>query len=153
MKSLKEYIREGIFDEKFEKDIEFQIIADNLLDRSSEKRLAGVTTLKLLVESYKPRRVKQLSNLKDVKGYVVEFSSGDSDYDTVRMSRKDGESCYTITFFGKRSSLTNTCNYWGWGDVKSKYNPKNNLLYIVPKELDTLFDFIYKAYENWRMRY
>ena len=85
MKSLKDILKESILDDEevIMKSTDEVVITTNLYNISFEKRQSAIASLKSMIESYKVKPVKQLSKLKDVNGYVVEFS---------HMTQKDTDS-------------------------------------------------------------
>ena len=126
-------------------------IVSCLYSHNWEQRFAGIIDIKKLVESYNVKPIKQLSKLKDVNGYIVEFdhmTQNDTDYNFMQFTHKTGEKCCTIRVCGIKSNSPRSWFYTDWKDIKKEYNVKNGLVYIVPEELTELFDTLYKSIEK-----
>ena len=153
MKTLKDILTESILD-----DIETNlakgnndVIASCLYSHNWEQRFAGITDIKNLIESYKVKPIKQLSKLKDVNGYIVEFdhmTTADTDYNFMQFTHKTGEKCCTIRVCGIKTNSPRSWFYTDWKHIKKEYDVKNGLVYIVPDELKELFDILYKSKER-----
>lgn len=130
------------------------VIIKLLFDTDATHRQIAIEDLKKLVESYKPKQIKQMAKLKDYNGYFVEFSINEpgkehkTNYDAIQISYKQNACCYNLNVFGWYSRKP----YWiarlDWKQLKSEYNPKRNLVYEVPYELTTLFDVIFEERDN-----
>ena len=153
MKSLKDILKESILDDEevIMKSTDEVVITTNLYDVSFEKRQSAITALKNMIESYKVKPVKQLSKLKDVNGYIVEFdhmTHYDTDYNFMQFTHKTGEKCCTIRICGTRTNSPCSWFYTDWKHIKKEYDVKGGLVYIVPGELNELFDILYKSKER-----
>ena len=157
MRTLKESILSDI-KESVLADMETSIAKGNddaivscLYGPNWEQRFAGITELKNLVESYKVKPIKQLSKLKDVNGYIVEFSHMTHDdmayknYNFMQFTHKTGEKCCTVRICGVKTNSPRSWFYTDWKYIKKEYDVKNGLVYIVPDELNGLFDILYKS--------
>lgn len=153
MRSLKDILKESILDDEdvIMKSTDEAVITTNLYNVSFEKRQIAITALKNMIESYKVKPIKQLSKLKDVNGYVVEFSHmllKDTDYNFMQFTHKTGEKCCTVRVCGTKTNSPCSWFYTDWEHIKKEYNVKSGLVYIVPGELNELFDILYKSKER-----
>ena len=150
MRSLKDILKESILDDEdvIIKSMDETVITTNLYNDSFKKRQSAITALKNMIESYKVKPIKQLSKLKDVNGYVVEFShmtQKDTDYNFMQFTHKTGEKCCTVRVCGIKTNSPCSWFYTDWKHIKKEYNIKSGLVYIVPGELNELFDILYKS--------
>lgn len=153
MKSLKDILKESILDNEdvIMKSTDTTVITTNLYGFSSENRQSAITALKNMIESHKVKPIRQLSKLKDVNGYIIEFdhmTHYDTDYNFMQFTHKTGEKCCTIRICGTRTNSPCSWFYTNWKDIKKEYNVKNGLVYIVPGKLNELFDILYKSKER-----
>lgn len=149
MKTLKESLL-GDLDTKMNisnKDL----VVTCLYSYDYKQRFNGITALKEMIESHKVKPIRQLSKLKDVNGYIVEFShmaQDDIDYNFMQFTHKTGEKCCTVRICGVDTNIHCSWLYTDWKYIKKEYDVKNGLVYIVPDELIELFDNIYKSRER-----
>ena len=128
------------------------VIVNCLYSYKWEQRYVGITDLKALIESYKVKPIKQLSKLKDVNGYIIEFShltNGDNtEYNFMQFTHKTGEKCCIVRIDGVKTNSPCSWFYADWKHIKKAYDVKNGLVYVVPDELIELFDALYKSKER-----
>lgn len=153
MKSLKDILKESILDDedvimKSAGTAAITVITSDLYSHISEKRQSAITALKNWIESYKVNPIKQLSKLKDVNGYIVEFchmTPEGTDYNFIRFTHKTGDQCCTVRIRGTVTNIPCSWIYTDWKHIKKEYDVKNCLVYIVPDELKEVFDILYKS--------
>ena len=154
MKSLKDVLKESLLDPEdvIMKSTDTAIITTDLYSHISEKRRLAIVALKNWIESYKVKPIKQLSKLKDVNGYIVEFrhmTPEDTDYNFIQFTHKTGDQCCTVKIRGVDTNISRSWLYTDWKNIKKEYDVKNCLVYIVPDELKEVFDILYKLKERY----
>lgn len=153
MKSLKDILYESLLDDEevLMKSTDTSAIVGSLYSHKSGERQAAIVALKNMIESYKIKPIKQLSKLKDVNGYIIEFNyvtPDDSDYNFIQFTHKTGEKCCTVRVDGTKTNVACSWLYTDWKYIKKEYDGKDGLVYIVPAELVELFNILYKSKER-----
>ena len=167
MKNLKDILIESILD-----DIDTSmtngvndVIIDIIFDKDLNKRRQGFEQLRLLVESYRPKRYNTTNKMKNSDSYFIEFTfplkienglaRDICDYISyIQVCKRTGLSYKTVCIgasdgrFGGKIDVHED----NWSYTQPNFNPKskNIKLYEVPEELNDLFRKIQMEAEKHR---
>jgi hypothetical protein len=143
---------------------EHDVILSRLFSTNLQQRRETLDDLRLMVESYHPKRHLTTAKMKNSDSYFIEFTRPINIEDSLSRDICDWISCITIC---KRTGLSYNvvCIHaskdrfgdkiyaykFDWRIVRPYFNPKasNSRLYEVPEELNGLFERIQtEAYKH-----
>lgn len=142
----------------------YDIMLNNLFSTNLQQRREVFDELRLLVESYHPKRHMTTSKMKNSDSYFIEFTRPFKienglardicDYISyITICKKNG-SLYKNIIIGASNDMFGDkvgIYEWNWTYTRSEFNPKaaNSKLYEVPEELNSLFERIeMEAYKH-----